>query len=402
MKTLKKVSLLIVLFFIYFYIVSIDSIPKKIVIFKGEPINIATLWGVDIKRQNESIETSTNLNSNTFDKVGNETLEVSIFDKIKVKTINVNILEEIEVIPVGEIVGIKLYTSGVLVVGTSVIETRQGEKIKPFDNTNIKEGDSIIKVNGKIINSTEDLINLINESNGEKIQITYVSDEKEEICEITPVKDNEDKYKIGLWVRDSAAGVGTVTFYNEESQNFSALGHAITDIDTGDVINTSSGEIDDVNIVSIIKGEKEEPGKIQGTIKNNKIIGSIYKNTPYGIYGKIKNMSNLNIDYSKKMKVASRQEIDIGEAIILSGIDGDIKEYKIEIQKIYLNNNYDNKSMIIKVVDDNLIEKTGGIIQGMSGSPIIQNGRFIGAITHVFVNDPTIGYAIFADKMINQ
>ena len=400
MKTLKKVSLVFVLFFIYFYIVSIDSIPQKIIIFKGEPINISTLWGVDIRRTNDTIETYTDLNSNTFDKVGNEKLEVSIFDKIKVKTIDVNILEETEVIPVGEIVGIKLYTSGVLVVGTSVIETKQGEKIKPFENTEIKEGDSIIKVNQKIINSTEDLINSINESNGQKIKITYISKEEEKVCEIIPVKDTENEYKIGLWVRDSAAGVGTVTFYNEESQSFSALGHAITDIDTGEIINTSSGEIDDVNIVAIIKGEKEEPGKIQGTIKSNKIIGSIYKNTPYGIYGKVKNISNLSLDYSKKMKVASRQEIDIGPAIVLSGIDGEIKEYKIEIQKIYLNNNYDNKSMIIKVVDDNLIEKTGGIVQGMSGSPIIQNNKFIGAITHVFVKDPTTGYAVFADKMI--
>lgn len=402
MKTLKKISLLFVLFFIYFYIVSIDSIPQKIVIFKGEPINISTLWGVNIKRENDSIETSTSLATSTFDKVGNETLEVSILDKIKVKTIDVNVLEEIEVIPVGEIVGIKLYTNGVLVVGTSAIENENGEKLKPFETTEIKEGDSIIKVNETVINSTEDLIKAINGSNGEKIQITYISNEQEQTCEITPVKDKEDKYKIGLWVRDSAAGVGTVTFYNEENESFAGLGHAITDIDTGDIINTSSGEIDDVSIASVVKGKKEEPGKIQGIIRDEKIIGSIYKNTKYGIYGKVKNIDNLELDYSKKMRVTSRQEIEIGEATILCGIEGKVKEYKIDIQKLFLNNNYDNKCMIIKITDEELLQKSGGIVQGMSGSPIIQNGKFIGAITHVFVNDPTIGYGVFADKMIQE
>ena len=402
MKTLRKISLIFVLFFIYAYIISIDNIPQTIVVFKGEPINISTLWGVEIKRQNNSIETSTDLSQNTFENIGNETLEVSIFDKIKVKTIDVNVMDEIEVIPVGEIVGVKLYTSGVLVVGTSSIDSIDGKKYKPFENTGIKEGDSIIAINEKIINSTEELINEINKSNGEKIGVTYISNDQEQKCEITPVKDREEKYRIGLWVRDSAAGVGTVTFYNQQNNIFVALGHAITDIDTGNIIKTASGEIDDVNIVSIVKGLKEEPGKIQGTIKNNKIIGSIYKNTKYGIYGIVKNIDNLSIDYSKKMKVATRQEIQTGEANILCGIDGQIKEYKVEIQKIYLNNNYDNKCMILKVTDNELIEKTGGIVQGMSGSPIIQNGKFIGAITHVFINDPTIGYGIFADKMVKE
>ena len=238
--------------------------------------------------------------------------------------------------------------------------------------------------------------------NGEKVKVTYIRDNEERTCEITPVKDKIGKYKIGLWVRDSAAGVGTVTFYSEETQSFAALGHAITDIDTGDILQTSSGEIDNVSIVSVVKGQEQQPGKIQGSIKQNSVIGNIYKNTPYGIYGIIKNPTNINIDYSRKMYVAERQEINLGEATILSNIDGRLKEYKIEIQKTYLNNNYDNKSMVIKVTDEELLNKTGGIIQGMSGSPIIKNGKFCGAITHVFVRDPTIGYAVFADRMLSE
>lgn len=402
MKTLKKLILIFVLFFVYSYIVSIDNIPENIIIFKGEDINIATLWGINIKSNTTLIETASNINTGEFDKAGQETLTVSLFDKINLKTIDVSVLEDVEVIPNGEIVGIKLYTSGVLVVGTSSIEGIDGQIYKPFEGTGILEGDSIIEVNGNIINNTQELVNSINKSNGQEIEVKFVRNSEEKTCKITPVKNKQEEYKIGLWVRDSAGGVGTVTFYNEESKSFAALGHAITDIDTGEIINTSSGEIDDVNIVSIVKGEKEEPGKVQGTIINGSTIGNIYKNCGFGIYGTVENLNNLDINYNRRVKVASRQEIELGKATFLSGIDGQVKEYELEIEKIYLNNNEDNKSMLIKITDEELLEKTGGIIQGMSGSPIIQNGKFIGAITHVFVKEPQVGYAVFGDMMLNE
>lgn len=349
MKTLKKITFLFVLIFLYVFALSRSYLPETIAV-RGEEVKVS----------------------------------------------------DIQVIPVGEVVGIKLYTSGVLVVGTSVIESIDGNTYKPYENTEIREGDSIISINDNIVNNTEELIDAINMYKGEKVKVTYVRDNEEKTCEITPVKDKVGKYKIGLWVRDSAAGVGTVTFYSEETQSFAALGHAITDIDTGDILQTSSGEIDNVSIISVIKGQEQQPGKIQGSIKQNSVIGNIYKNTQYGIYGIVKNPTNINIDYLRKMYVATRQEIKLGEATILSNIDGQLKEYKIEIQKTYLNNNYDNKSMVIKVTDEELLNKTGGIIQGMSGSPIIQNGKFCGAITHVFVRDPSIGYAVFADRMISE
>lgn len=349
MKTLKKITFLFVLIFLYVFVLARSYLPETIAV-RGEEVKVS----------------------------------------------------DIQVIPVGEVVGIKLYTSGVLVVGTSEIESIDGITYKPYENTDIREGDSIISINDNIVNNTEELIDAINMYNGEKVKVTYIRDNEERTCEITPVKDKIGKYKIGLWVRDSAAGVGTVTFYSEETQSFAALGHAITDIDTGDILQTSSGEIDNVSIVSVVKGQEQQPGKIQGSIKQNSVIGNIYKNTPYGIYGIIKNPTNINIDYSRKMYVAERQEINLGEATILSNIDGQLKEYKIEIQKTYLNNNYDNKCMVIKVTDEELLNKTGGIVQGMSGSPIIQNGKFCGAITHVFVRDPTIGYAVFADRMLSE
>lgn len=349
MKALKKISLIFVLFFLYTFVLSCNYLPETIAV-KGEEIRIS----------------------------------------------------DIEVIPVGEVIGIKLYTSGVLVVGTAKIDGADGNSYKPYENTDIKEGDSIIKVAGEYVNSTEELINIVNRNGENPISINYIRNNNENVVEITPVKDQQGYYKLGLWVRDSAAGVGTMTFYNEQTQTFAALGHPITDIDTGDIIQTSSGEIDDVNIISIIKGKEEEPGKLQGVIQQDSIIGSIYKNTAYGIYGIVKNQANVNIDYNRRMNVAMRQEINLGEATILSDISGELKEYKIEIQKTYLNNNYDNKSMVIKVTDEELLNRTGGIIQGMSGSPVIQNGKFCGAITHVFVKNPTIGYAVFADRMISE
>lgn len=400
MKHLKRGILLFVLFFIFIYVVSIDNIPQTIEIFQGEEINIPTLWGVKISNETKSIETSSTLYSSTFDEIGEEKLEVSLFDKIRLKTINVNVIEDVDVIPVGAIVGIKLYTNGVMVVGMSSIEGEDGNIYKPYQELEIQEGDFITHINGIEITSTNKLIEEINNSSGQEIELTFNHKEESKTVNIRPVKNKDKKYKLGLWVRDSAAGVGTVTFYNDDTKCFAALGHAITDIDTGEILSTSSGEIDTSRILSIVKGQKDEPGRIEGTINSKTPIGNIYNNTKFGIFGVIKNAENIQLDFNKKMKVASRNEIKLGEATCLSGIDGEIKEYKLDITKIYQNNNYDNKSMLINITDENLLEKTGGIVQGMSGTPIIQNGKFVGAITHVLVNNPTVGYAVFGDLML--
>lgn len=196
---------------------------------------------------------------------------------------------------------------------------------------------------------------------------------------------------------------GTLTFYEPDTNMFMSLGHGITDIDTEQIVEIANGELVTANIISINKGEKGKPGEIRGTIDNGYEIGDIYKNTNFGVYGTLKNTKYLSIDTSKEMEVATREEIQEGEATILCQLDNSgPKEYKIEIEKIYISNNEDNKSMLIKITDESLIEKTGGIIQGMSGAPIMQNGKFIGAITNVLVNDPTQGYAIFGDMMIKQ
>lgn len=402
-KTFKMLLLVFFLLIIYIYTIVISNIPNKLVIFEGESINMKTLAGLSIKSKESTIETASTNGNKISEAVGKQKLEVSFLDALKVKDIDVNVLPKTTVIPVGNIAGVKLYTSGVLVVGMSEIEGNDSKKYKPYENTGIKEGDTIIKIDDKEISSTEDLIKTVNMSNGEDIKVKFVHQEETKECSMTPVRTNNSEYKLGLWVRDSAAGVGTVTFYEPSTKTFGALGHGITDIDTNELINISSGEFITTRILNITKGESGEPGKIQGTVENQKNIGTISKNSKFGIYGKVDNLASLNIDKSKEIEVALRDEIETGKATILCSLDnGQPKEYEIEIQKIYKENNYDNKSMKIKVTDQRLIDKTGGIIQGMSGAPILQNGKFVGAVTHVLVNNPLEGYAVFGDIMLKQ
>ena len=372
-KKIKILFILLALIIIYSYVITIQNLPDNIIIFQGE--NIAVNQFMGFKINDETVETSST-SSKTLNDVGKTTVKVSLFDKIFVKDMEVDVLPRTKVIPVGSVAGVKLYTSGVLVVGMSEIEGTDNKKYKPYENTGIEEGDTIISVNDNKISSTKELIQNVNKSNGNDIKIEYIHENSTLSCSITPVKTSSSDYKLGLWVRDSAAGVGTVTFYDLGSQTFGALGHGITDIDTEKLINIESGEFVTTKILNITKGEVGNPGKIQGTVENQKNIGKIYKNTKFGIYGKVDNISALNIDSSKEMEVALREEIKEGKPTILCSLDGKSpKEYEIQIEKIYKENNYDNKSMKIKVTDKQLLEKTGGIIQGMSGSPVIQNRK---------------------------
>ncbi len=403
-KMILKIFLIIFLLILYIYILLITNLPSSIVVFEGENLNLASILGLQFSliSNEETIEVSSNNSAQVTEKVGKSNLKVSLFNNV-VKNLEVDVLPRKTVIPVGNIAGVKLYTNGVLVVGMSEIEGEDNKKYKPYANTGIEEGDTIISINNTEILNTDDLVNIVNSSNGNKLDIKYVRDNQSLECSITPVKTIENDYKLGLWVRDSAAGVGTVTFYEPSTKSFAALGHGIVDIDTEELINIASGEFVTTKILNITKGESGNPGRIQGTIDNQENIGIISKNTRFGIYGKVDDTHSLNIDYTKEMEVALRSEIQKGKATILCSLDNEnVKEYEIEIEKIYVNNNYDNKSMLIKITDQELLEKTGGIIQGMSGSPIIQNGKFVGAITNVLVNNPEEGYAVFGDIMLKQ
>ena len=279
----------------------------------------------------------------------------------------------------------KLYTKGVLVVGMAQIDVGNNEKKKPYENSGIEQGDIILEVNNSQIKNTQDLIDEVNNSEGKTLTIKYSKNEQTLNTSITPIKTNNE-YKIGLWVRDATAGVGTLTFYEPSTNLFMSLGHGITDIDTEKIVDIATGELITANIVSINKGRKGIPGEIRGTIDTGNTIGKIYKNTNFGVYGLVTNKNYLNMNTNEEIEVASREEIKEGKAEIICQLDNNTKrKYNIEIERVYRNNNQDNKSMLIKITDQELLEKTGGIIQGMSGAPIIQNGKFIGAVTNVIV-----------------
>lgn len=405
----KKLLIAFLLFFltiVYVYICAIDAIPKNTILFEGEQLNIKKIIGISLVSKNknyDTILTSTESIEENTQELGTTNLEVKLFNTFNVKDIDVSVIKRTKVIPVGQVAGLKLYTTGVLVVGMSEIKGIDNKKYKPYENTGIQEGDTIVQIENDEITGTKELIQKVNSSKGKELNLKYVRDGEILECAISPVKTSASEFKLGLWVRDSAAGIGTMTYYEPETKNFAALGHGITDVDTGKLINISNGQFITTKVLSIIKGEDGAPGKIQGSISEQSNIGTIKKNSIFGIYGVAEDLQKIKIDPNKKMNVATRNEIELGEATILCSLDDEkTKEYKIQIEKIYLNNNYDNKSMLIKVTDKELIEKTGGIIQGMSGSPVIQNGKFIGAITNVLVNDPTKGYVVFGDLMIKE
>ena len=404
MKKVGKITILFCLLLLYVYICCIDSIPDNIILFQGEDVTIKPMLGIQIENLEEYIRTEPVLqasSSNDVQKVsslGKIDLGVSLFHAFHIKDVSVNVIPATKVIPIGSSVGMKLYTSGVLVVGKSEIEGQ-----KPYENADIEEGDRIISINQEKIQTTDDLIETVNNSNGKNLQIAYIRDNATCTTSIQPVKTKDNEYKIGLWVRDAAAGVGTLTFYEPSTGNYGALGHGILDIDTSELIEIAKGELVSTHILSIQKGERGNPGEIRGTIEGGTTLGSVTKNTPLGIYGTLNNTSSLHLNENDALEVALREDVEEGEASIICQLDnGNKQEYSIEIRKIYRNNTTDNKSFLIKVTDEELLGKTGGIIQGMSGSPIIQNGKFIGAVTHVLVNDPTMGYGVFADMMLKQ
>lgn len=306
----------------------------------------------------------------------------------------------------GQPVGVKLSTKGVLVVALSDIEGINGKTPSPAANAGVQIGDSIIKINDVSINHAEDITRFINKDKDLELILTLQrrNDLKLFNVKVKPTLDSADgKQKIGLWVRDSTAGVGTLTLYDDKTKKFAALGHPITDSDTGTILSVNDGVIISSNVVSIKKGTRGSPGELRGVfVDENKIKGQIVKNTDCGIFGN-GTKSLINQKFNKPMEIGLRNEIKEGKAEILTTISGSEPElFQIEIQKLLPQDTSGSKSMIIKITDSRLLEKTGGIVQGMSGSPIIQNNKIVGAVTHVLINKPDVGYGIYIEWMLKD
>lgn len=309
----------------------------------------------------------------------------------------------IQVYPGGESIGVKLNTKGVLIVGMSNIKGMDKKIHNPAGENGLRPGDIILSINNYEVNTCEEVSKKINEANGDTVEFLIQRKNNNINKKIKPVKNSDGKYKIGLWIRDSTAGIGTLTFYDPNSRKFGALGHAITDIDTNDILTVRKGNIVDSTITSVKKGVRGEPGELRGIfVDQDKSLGDIYKNTCCGIFGEGKE-GLMNKSFNRPLSIAYKNEIKKGKAQILTTIEGQqSKLYDIKIEELLPQDKPGPKSMVIKITDKRLLNKTGGIIQGMSGSPIIQDNKIVGAVTHVLVNKPEVGYGIYIEWMLKD
>lgn len=328
---------------------------------------------------------------------GNYKMETKLFGFVKLKEVTIEALERQTAAPSGKLTGIYIETDGLFVIDTAEVTTKDGEKM-PAKNK-LKSGDYITKIDGENINSKMEFLEKINESKGKTIVLTVIRSDSTKKVRIKPVIDEEDgQYKIGAYIRNNTQGIGTITY--TQGQKFAALGHGISDIDLGSLLSIRGGEIYQAEITNIKKGSAGSPGEIVGMIdyREENLKGSIVKNTKNGIFG----VFFQEQQEEDQIPVALKQEVKEGAAQIISYVSGEREEYDIQITSVDKGNNEKLKGMTIKVTDEKLKKLTNGIVQGMSGSPIIQDGKLVGAVTHVFVSDPTKGYGIFIENMLDE
>jgi stage IV sporulation protein B len=383
------------------------SFPKQITLFEGQQLdfsgtvsvlaNVDNNAAVDFERQKSDVAL-------VAKRQGKEEMVLELAG-IPIKKVDVNVLKDFKVFPGGQSIGVKLNTVGVLVVGHHQIDTLEG-KFSPGETSDIKVGDIITEINGQHIEKMSDVGPFVQEAgeSGKPMNIVLKRENEKISTKLEPKKDkHENTYKLGLYIRDSAAGIGTMTFYHAGTKKYGALGHVISDMDTKKPIVVEDGQIVRSTVTSIEKGANGDPGeKLARFSSDREVIGNIERNSPYGIFGKLnKGIQNGILD--KPMPIALSHQVKEGPAKILTVVEEDkVNLFDIEIVSTIPQKFPATKGMVIKVTDPKLLEKTGGIVQGMSGSPIIQDGKLIGAVTHVFVNDPTSGYGVHIEWMLNE
>lgn len=371
------------------------SVPMEASIVREEAVGVLYVNQEPLSEEEINIDLLSPF-SVSAQSLGEYEVELKLFGFLPIKEISLEVVEELEVVPGGAVIGLQVETDGILVLGTGVVTLSDGGSAEPANGL-LRSGDYIVGINGKEDINRDDLLNSVGE---EPIFLTVKRNNKLVEVEIQPVKDYSGKYRIGAWIRTDAQGIGTIT-YTTSNGKFGALGHGITDVDTGLLMEIEKGKLFDAEVLSVVKGKNGTPGELIGIIRQSGIslIGEITENSSKGIYGQMKLGM---IDTGEAVPVALKQDIELGEATILCQVDSEVKEYEIEIERIELGRTNDNKGLVIKITDKELLKKTGGIVQGMSGSPIMQNGKLIGAVTHVLVNDPTRGYGIFIENMLEH
>ncbi len=393
----------VMLFAAVFYLqTAYDSIPDSIHMFVNQDTNLKVAAGLGLSR-NDAVSMSENGQEVVLAsaQTGNYTMDVKLFGFLPVKSVSVSVVEKTELIPCGIPIGIYLKTDGVLVIGTSSVTRMDGALIEPSYGI-VQAGDYIVSYNGTQVSSKSQLSYLVEESGGEDAKLQIRRNGELLDVKIKPVETEPGRYQLGVWVRDDTQGIGTLT-YIDSSGNFGALGHGISDVDTGELLSSEEGVLYAANVWGIKKGENGNPGGLCGNIRyqEDNVLGTIEANTGQGIFGKC-NEKMQHMYTGKPMQIGWKQEVETGKASILCQVDGTLKEYDIEIEEVNMNDRNLNHGMVLHVTDPELLELTNGIVQGMSGSPILQNGKIIGAVTHVFVNDPSRGYGIFIEHMLSR
>lgn len=375
--------------FILIYGTMKDHIPDEIFVYADEETDWETFFQEPLISYDETVEVSQN---------GSYQIRCKWLGVLPLKTIKVHTVEKQEVLVSGSPVGIYMETKGVLVIDSGEITDREGIRRIPAEHI-IQSGDYICEIDGKVLTGKRQLMQLVRENQGEPMELQVIRHQETIKLEMTPVETEDGSYKLGIWVRDNIQGIGTLT-YVEPNGTFGALGHGISDADTGERLEISDGDLYRADILSIRKGTAGTPGELRGVInyREENRIGTICGNSQYGIRGQME--PGKYTESMKKIPTGLKQEIQTGKAEIRCDIGDGIREYQCEILEIDSNARDTNKCFVLRITDDDLLSRTGGIVQGMSGSPVLQNGKLIGAITHVFVNDPTKGYGIFIENMM--
>ena len=329
-------------------------------------------------------------------------VDYKLFDLFTIKKLRVNVVEPDRFFAGGDSLGFTLQSKGVVLIGGNYILSNSGI-MKPFENSRLQSGDVITHIDGIEINSVDDINKILGDYDGRELQLTVNRNGDVMNIGILPALDKmTNTYKLGLWVKEDAVGIGTLTFVNATTKRFGSLGHAITENGSSEPVEISGGNIYKGKILGVKKGGYGKAGELIGTFNRDDVQGVVDKNSEYGVYGYVDSVEEFTVNKTA-IEIGGRLSATPGKATILSCIDGEkIEEFDIEIIKTNFQSSRSQKSMVIRVIDEELIDRTGGIVQGMSGSPIIQNGKLIGAVTHVFVNDPTKGFGLYIDWMLEQ
>lgn len=420
----KKLFGLMLVFFVWLISCSTPfqyfaNFPQELRMFSGQnkQLNLTMPVSAQVVVKNPEIVQVNGMASHSFkvdlnepislksEQSGQTEMKLKLFGAIPLKTVKVDVVPDLKVVPGGQTIGVKIKSAGILVVGYHLVEVDKGKKISPGEDAKMKLGDLIVKINGLSLNDVSKVSELVNQAgkNNQPLKLTVLRDGKQFETTIHPALDQSDhNYRLGLYIRDTAAGVGTLTFYSPDHGVYGALGHVITDMDTQTPIIVGDGEIVNSSVTSISKSRNGEPGEKRAHFfRENKKLGNIQKNTQFGIFGKM--YATPDESRNEAIPVAFSEEVKEGPAQILTVINGQkVERFDVDIVHVSRQNYPQTKGMVIRITDPRLLDKTGGIVQGMSGSPILQNGKLIGAVTHVFVNDPTSGYGCFIEWMLQD